>query len=99
MKSNIKGIDRLAMGLSGALVLLGVVVLGLVELLDGAPFGAAPVTNDAGAIVATPLVDPNIRTGLVILGLLVLLLWGIYRMSLPTRFEVYEATREEVAAD
>lgn len=99
MRQTINSIDKAAIALSGALMLLGVVVLGLAEILDGAPFGAAPVTNDAGAIVATPLVDPNIRTGLVILGFLVLLLWGIYRMSLPTRFEVGEATREEVAAD
>jgi hypothetical protein len=76
-------IDRLAMGLSGALMLLGVVVLGVVEVLAGPPYGAAPVTNDAGEVVATPMVDPAIRTGLVIAGLAILLLWGLYRMIQP----------------
>lgn len=84
MQSNTNLIDRLAMGLGGALVLLGTVALGVAELLDGPPFGAAPVTNEAGEIVATPLVDPSLRTGLVLLGLLVLLLWGLYRMALPS---------------
>ena len=76
-------IDRLAMGLSAALMLLGVVVLGVVEILAGPPYGAAPMTNDAGDVIATPLVDPNLRTGLFIAGLLVLFLWGLYRMASP----------------
>lgn len=48
----------------------------VVELLDGPPYGAAPVTNDAGEVVATPLVDPTLRTGFVIAGLVVLFVWG-----------------------
>lgn len=82
-------IDKLAMGLSGALMLLGIVVLGFVEVLAGPPYGAAPILNDAGEVVATPLIDPNLRTGLVILGLIVLLLWGIYKVAMvePTREE------------
>jgi len=89
-------VDRIAMGLSAALFTLGIVVLGIVELLDGAPFGASPTTNDAGEIVATPLVDPNIRTGLVIAGLLVLALWGLYKVVTPYADEA--ATRRETAA-
>jgi hypothetical protein len=85
-------IDRLAMGLSGALILLGVVVLGAVEILAGPPYGAAPMTNDAGEIVATPMVDPTLRTGLVIAGLLVLFLWGLYRMALPEATDREERT-------
>lgn len=76
-------IDRLALGLSGALMLVGVVVLGTVEILAGPPYGAAPVTNDAGEVVATPMIDPTIRTGLVVAGLVVLFLWGLYKMALP----------------
>jgi hypothetical protein len=80
---NYDTIDRLALGLSGALMLVGVVVLGVVEILAGPPYGAAPVTNDAGQVVATPMVDPTIRTGLVVAGLAILLLWGLYRMATP----------------
>ena len=88
-------IDRVSMLLGGGLVLLGIVVLGIVEVLAGEPYGAAPITNDAGAVVATPFVDPNLRTGLVILGLLVLLLWGLYRMASPSVH--YERTVREVS--
>lgn len=76
-------IDRAAMGLSAALMLLGIVGLGIVELLAGAPYGAAPITNDAGEVVALPFVDPTLRTGLVLAGLVVLLLWGLYRVASP----------------
>lgn len=98
MNENFDAIDRAAMLLSGALMLLGIVVLGIVELLAGKPYGAAPLTNDAGEVVATPFVDPNIRTGLVILGLVVLLLWGLYRLAKPRladeRTQVGHATVE-----
>ena len=75
--------DTVAMGLSAALILLGTVVLGIVEVLAGEPYGAAPLTNEAGEIVATPAIDPAVRTGLVIAGLLVLALWAIYRIATP----------------
>lgn len=75
--------DRIAMGLSAALMLTGIVVLGFVETLAGEPYGAAPLTNDAGEIVALPLIDPNVRTGLVLAGLLVLALYGVYRLATP----------------
>lgn len=98
MQTNYHALDKLAMAVGGGLMLLGIVVLGFIELLDGAPYGAAPLTNDAGEIVASPLVDPNIRTGLVILGLLVLLLWGLYRMVQPT-MAAGEARREVAAPE
>lgn len=79
MKRDINAIDRAAMGLSAALMLLGIVVLGIVEVIAGQPYGAAPMTNEAGEVVATPTVDPTLRTGLVLAGLVVLLLWGCYR--------------------
>lgn len=83
MQHTTDAIDRAALAISSGLILLGVVVLGVVELLDGAPYGAAPTTNDAGEIVATPMVDPTLRTGLVIAGLVVLGLWGLYRLATP----------------
>lgn len=87
MRQNFDVIDKIAMGISGALMILGIVVLGIVEILAGKPFGAAPLeqTNDAGEVINTlyPAVDPNIRTGLVLAGVLVLFIWGLYRMFTP----------------
>jgi hypothetical protein len=83
MQNNYTVIDKALLGLSGALGFIGIVGLGIVEILAGEPYGAAPVTNDAGEVIATPAVDPVLRTGLVIAGLVVLLIWGLYRMSAP----------------
>jgi hypothetical protein len=91
-------IDKAALAASGALMLIGIVVLGVVERLDGPPYGAAPVTNDAGEVVATPLVDPTLRTGLVIAGLVVLFVWGLYRMALA-RVEADDTRQTGVTAD
>lgn len=90
-------IDRAALAISGALMLFGVVVLGIFEVLAGQPYGAAPVTNDAGEIVANPAIDPNLRTGLFILGLVVLLLWGLYRMTAVRLEEETPRTVESTA--
>lgn len=98
MKSNYDVIDKAALGISAALMLLGIAVLGIVEILAGQPYGAAPMTDDAGEVIATPLVDPSLRTGLVIAGLVVLLLWGLYRMT-TVRIEELEAQEAEAAAD
>jgi hypothetical protein len=76
-------IDSVAMALSSALLLAGIVVLGVVEILDGTPYGAAPTTNEAGEVLAQPGVDPALRTGLVLAGLAVLGLWGLYRLAVP----------------
>ena len=91
-------IDKAALALSGGLMLLGIVGLGIVEILAGKPFGAAPMTNDAGEVVATPMVDPALRTGLVLLGLAVLAVYGAYRFA--DRIEEGEAvTGHETMAD
>jgi hypothetical protein len=83
MQYNTDVIDRIAMGLSAALMLVGIVVLGAVEIVAGPPYGAAPTTNEAGEVVATPMVDPTLRTGLVVAGLLVLFVWGLYKLAMP----------------
>jgi len=73
--------DTAALALGYGLALVGIVVLGGVEVAAGEPFGAAPITDEAGDVVATPAVDPALRTGLVLAGLAVLALWGGYRMA------------------
>lgn len=83
MTQELTAVDKVAMAVSGGLMLLGIVVLGIIEVVAGAPYGPLPLTNDAGTVVATPLFGPNIRTGLVILGLLVMLLWGLYKVTAP----------------
>ncbi|WP_435065281.1 hypothetical protein [Halobaculum sp. EA56] len=76
-------VDKIATAFGAGLMLLGIVGLGVVEILAGEPYGAAPITNEAGEVVATPAVDPALRTGLVILGLVVLFAWGLYRAATP----------------
>jgi len=98
MQQHTTVIDKAAMALSGGLMLLGVVVLGIVEILAGKPYGAAPLTNDAGEVIATPMVDPTLRTGLVLAGLLVLALYGGYRLVAPMKDET-ATTTQEVTAD
>ncbi|MEF8783064.1 MAG: hypothetical protein V5A39_09505 [Haloarculaceae archaeon] len=98
MKPTYDVIDKAALGISAALMLLGIAVLGMIEILAGQPYGAAPMTDDAGEVIATPLVDPSLRTGLVIAGLVVLLLWGLYRMT-TARVEELEAREADSPAD
>lgn len=92
-------IDAIAMGISSGLMLLGIVGLGIVELLAGKPYGAAPLTNEAGEVLATPAVDPNLRTALVIAGLLVLLIWGLYKMVTTAPSDTPTTGEADVTAD
>ncbi|MDS0281654.1 hypothetical protein [Haloarcula onubensis] len=87
-----------AMALGGGLMALGIVGLGLVEVLAGKPYGAAPLTNEAGAVVATPAVDPVLRTGLVLAGLAVLGLYGAYA-AITAEETVEQAHAAETMAD
>jgi len=70
--------DRIAMLGGGIPIVLGVVVLGLINTLADAP--AAPVVEE-GTVVATPLIPVNLRTGLVLLGLLVWLAYALYKLG------------------
>ncbi|MBX0285563.1 hypothetical protein [Haloarcula salinisoli] len=91
-------IQKAAMALGGGLMVLGTAGLGIVEMLAGEPYGAAPLTNEAGAVIATPAVDPVLRTGLVLAGLAVLGLYAAY--AAVTADEAAEqATAAETMAD
>lgn len=85
-------VDKLAIGIGGGLVILGTVVLGILELLAGnlAPVYQATVDGEAvtaitqaglpeGAVITSaPLVPPNIRAALIVLGIVVLAGYGLY---------------------
>ena len=90
-------IRKAAMALGGGLMTLGIVVLGVVELLAGKPYGAAPLTNEAGAVVATPAVDPVLRTGLVLAGLAVLGLYAAYAAVTADEVADNEVAAETIA--
>lgn len=90
-------IDKAAMGLSGALITLGIVVLGIMEVIAGKPYAPVPLKNDAGEVVATPMIDPTIRTGLVLAGIAVLALYGLYKLVTPVERE--RTTGHETTAD
>jgi hypothetical protein len=85
-------IDKVAMYLSGGLLLAGVVVAGLIETLAGQPYGAAPQTNEAGEVIASPAIDPNIRTALVVAALLVMGLYAVYKLVTPMDSETGTAS-------
>ncbi|WP_254767905.1 hypothetical protein [Salinilacihabitans rarus] len=70
--------DRIAMALGGGLITLGVVVLGLINTLANAP--TVPAVEE-GEIVATPMISPEIRAYLVALGLLVWLVYALYKLT------------------
>jgi hypothetical protein len=80
-------IDKLAMYLSGGLLLTGVVVTGLIETLAGKPYNPVPQTNEAGDVVAQPLIDPSVRTALVVAALLVMLTYAVYKLATPVAGE------------
>jgi hypothetical protein len=98
MLDDMDPIDKAAMFLSTGLLFVGVVVLGLIETFDGAPEGApasaTPVTNEAGEVVATPGLDPSLRTVFVVAGLLVLLVYAVYKVATPATDRDVRTTAE-----
>lgn len=90
-------IDKAAMALSAGLMLLGVVGMGVLELLAGKPFSPAPLTNEAGDVIATPLFTPQLRTGLVLAGIAVLGLYAAYKIVTPLAEDAQ--TGHETVAD
>lgn len=71
-------IDKVAMYLSGGLLLLGVVVTGLMETLAGQPYTP---TDEQGNVLSSAVIEPNIRTALVVAGLLVLGTYAVYKLA------------------
>ncbi len=69
--------DKLAMYVGGGLILFGAVVIGVVETLFGSPHA---VTGE-GQIVHEALVPLEIRSGIILAGLLVWMLYAIYKLA------------------
>jgi hypothetical protein len=90
-------IKKAAMALSAGLMLLGIVGMGILELLAGAPYSPVPITNEAGEVVATPLISPQIRTGVVLAGIAVLGLYAAYTIVTPLADDA--KTGHETVAD
>jgi ABC-type Na+ efflux pump permease subunit len=63
--------DKIAAYLGGGLVVFGVVVIGLLEML----FGSGHPVDGEGQIVHEALVPLEIRSYIILLGLVV---WGVY---------------------
>jgi hypothetical protein len=90
-------IQKAAMALSAGLMLLGLVGMGIVEILAGKPYSPVPLTNEAGDVIATPLISPQIRTGVVLAGVAVLGLYAAYTVVTPLADDA--ETRHETIAD
>lgn len=71
--------------LGGALVVLGVVVLGFLNTITDNPH--LETTNDAGEVVAEPLIPPDLRAYIVAAGLLLWLCYGAYKVLAPPPVE------------
>ena len=89
-------IQKAAMALSAGLMLLGLVGMGILEILAGQPYSPVPITNEAGEVVATPLISPQLRTGVVLAGVAVLGLYAAYKIVTPLADDA-EARHETVA--
>jgi hypothetical protein len=63
--------DKIAMYIGGGLVLVGTFAIGLLEML----FGAGHNVTEDGQIVHDALVPLEVRSYVIILGLLI---WGLY---------------------
>lgn len=70
--------DRIAMLVGGGLIVFGTIVLGFINVITNSPH---LVVMEEGQVVAEPLITPDIRAYLVLLGLLVWLLYGLYKVT------------------
>lgn len=68
--------DKIAMVLGGGLIVLGIVVFGFFETVLGNPH-TLEQTNQAGDVIVHTTFSPNLRAGIIALGLLV---WGVYAL-------------------
>jgi len=79
--------DKIAAYLGGGLVVFGVVVIGLLEML----FGSGHPVDGEGQIVHEALVPLEVRSYIILLGLIV---WGVYAV-----YRVVATTPEPVPAE
>ncbi|MFW6448018.1 MAG: hypothetical protein ACOC0X_00595 [Halobacteriota archaeon] len=77
--------DRIAMLVGGGLIAIGVVVMGFLNTITNNPH--LEVVED-GTVVAEPLIPPDLRAYLVLLGLLVWLLYGLYKVTATPAGEI-----------
>jgi hypothetical protein len=75
--SNITVADKIAMYVGGGLVVLGVVVIGLLDML----LGAGHPVDAEGAIEHGAVIPIDIRAGIILLGLLVWGLVAVYKFA------------------
>jgi protein-S-isoprenylcysteine O-methyltransferase Ste14 len=68
--------DKIAAYVGGGLVVLGVVVVGLLEMIAGS---SHPVTQE-GQVVHEALVPLEIRSYIILLGLLIWAVYAIYKV-------------------
>jgi hypothetical protein len=75
--------DRIALHVGGGLVLIGVAGIGTIEMIAGA---SHPVSGE-GQIQHEALVPIEIRSGIILLGLLIWGLYAVYRVvATPPEF-------------
>lgn len=72
--------DKIAAYGGGGLVVLGTVVVGLLEVIAGSPH---PVDSE-GQIVHEALVPLEIRSYIIILGLLIWMFYAVYKVAATT---------------
>lgn len=73
--SELNTIDKVAMYGGGGLIVLGVVVIGLIEIIAGSPH---PVSGE-GQIVHEALIPILLRSYIIILGLLIWAVYAVYK--------------------
>ncbi|MHB9285453.1 hypothetical protein ACKVMT_00255 [Halobacteriales archaeon Cl-PHB] len=74
--SELNTADKVAMYVGGGLVVLGVLVIGLLDMFLGA---GHPVTGE-GQIVHEALVPMDIRAGIILLGFVIWALYAVYKV-------------------
>ncbi|WP_436925824.1 hypothetical protein [Halosimplex amylolyticum] len=72
--------DKVAAYVGGGLVVLGVVVIGILEMIAGSPH---PVSSE-GQIVHEALVPLEVRSYIIVLGLLVWAVYAVYKVVATT---------------
>lgn len=88
-------VDKVAMYVGGGLVMLGVLVIGLLEMFLGSPH---PVDAE-GAIVHEALIPMDIRAWIIFLGFVVWGLVSLYKIVGPARAGETASATEPKTAD